>query len=106
MEILLVGADLMFAGKASAMAAAAGGALRMQPARGPFSPAPGQTAFVALYAAGALDAVRALAQGGAEVIAFGSHVDEAAFAAARDAGARETIPNSRFEARLRQALGA
>lgn len=106
MEILLVGADLMFAGKASAIAAASGGALRLLPARGPFDAAPGQPVFVALHAHGALDAVRALAREGATVIAFGSHVDEAGFAAARDAGAGETIPNYRFEARLRQAFGA
>lgn len=39
-----------------------------------------------------------------QLIAFGSHVDEAAFAAARDAGFDQVMPNSRFNRQLAQWL--
>ncbi len=39
-----------------------------------------------------------------QLIAFGSHVDDAAFAAARDAGFDEVMPNSRFNRQLAQWL--
>jgi len=39
-----------------------------------------------------------------QLIAFGSHVDEAAFSAARDAGFDEVMPNSRFNRELAQWL--
>jgi DNA-binding response OmpR family regulator len=39
-----------------------------------------------------------------QLVAFGSHVDEAAFAAARDAGFDVVMPNSRFSRSLAEWL--
>ena len=48
----------------------------------------------------ALAAIEAASAAGLGVTAFGSHVDEAMLAAARDAGATDVLPRSRFFARL------
>ena len=48
----------------------------------------------------ALAAIAAASAAGVGVTAFGSHVDEAMLAAARDAGATDVLPRSRFFARL------
>jgi hypothetical protein len=105
-DIFLAGCDLLFSSKASAMAEAAGGRAISCPVSGPFAAAAGHCVFVSLAKPEAIAAIAGLkASGAATVIAFGSHVDEARLAAARAAGADETIANSQFEARMRQALG-
>ncbi len=105
-DIFLVGCDLLFFSKASAMAEATGGRAISCPVAGPFTAADGHPVFVSLAKPEALAAIAVLkAAGAAPVIAFGSHVDDARGAAARAAGADETIANSQFEARMRQALG-
>jgi uncharacterized membrane protein len=48
----------------------------------------------------ALAAIEVASAAGVGVTAFGSHVDEAMLAAARDAGATDVVPRSRFFARL------
>ena len=105
-DIFLVGCDLLFFSKAAAMALATGGNALTCPLTGPFEKTEGQCVFICLAKPEALAAIGGLkAAGASPVIAFGSHVDEAKLAAARAAGADETIANSQFEARMRQALG-
>jgi hypothetical protein len=108
-DIHMVGCDLMFFSKVAAMAEATGGRALVCPVGGPFAPAAGCPVFVSLSKPGpeVLQAISGLKSAGAgPVIAFGSHMDADRLLAARAAGADESIANSQFEARVRQALGA
>ena len=51
-----------------------------------------------------IGAIRAAASKGIPVLAFGSHVDEAALEAAREAGASRVVPRSVFASRLPELI--
>ena len=53
---------------------------------------------------GPVEAIREAVSRGIPVLAYGSHVDEAAFAAARQAGATRVVPRSMFSARLPELI--
>ncbi len=63
-------------------------------------PAGAVRAFVDMAAAGADDAIRALAGAGVATIAFGPHVDDVALVRARSLGAGDALPRSVFFRRL------
>ncbi|HEY5727136.1 MAG TPA: hypothetical protein VIV08_00850, partial [Acidimicrobiia bacterium] len=52
----------------------------------------------------ALEVIARIAAAGVKVVAFGPHVDAAALDAATEAGAAESLPRSRFFARLPRLL--
>jgi hypothetical protein len=94
--VVLVSADLMDASRVESEAGAAGyrcevwRSLPDEPGRPP------GVALVDLTHRQADDAIRALSEAGARVIAFGPHVDDLAMVRARTLGASDALPRSRF----------
>jgi len=94
-RVLIECRDLFFRGKLQEVARGAGA----EPVREP----PFDLAVVELGKPDTASRIRELVQGGARVLAFGSHVDAAALRAAREQGAR-AVPNSQIETELRALL--
>lgn len=65
---------------------------------------PGVVVVADLGRPGAVDGLAAAAAAGARTIGFGSHVDRATLAAAREAGVGEVMPRSEFFRRLADLL--
>ena len=94
-RVLVECRDLFFRGKLQEIVRGAGAE--------PVRDAPFDLAIVELGKPNAEQRIRELVQGGARVLAFGSHVDAAALRAAREQGAR-AVPNSQIESALRALL--
>ena len=106
--VALVGSDLMDRSKVAAVAAAAGEELAVW--RNPGAVEAGlagaspRIALVDLAHPAAPAVIARLAGAGVKVVAYGPHVDTAALEAATAAGASESLPRSRFFARLPELL--
>lgn len=94
-RVLIECRDLFFRGKLQEIVRGAGAE--------PVREAPFAVAVVELGKPNAEARIRELVHGGAQVLAFGSHVDAAALRAARAQGAR-AVPNSQIESELRALL--
>lgn len=94
-SVLILARDLFFRAKLEAVARAAGVE--------PVSRGAASLAVVELTGEPSVQRIRELVQAGADVLAFGSHVQVEWLRAARDAGA-EAVPNSQVEAALRRRL--
>jgi hypothetical protein len=97
-RVAIAARDLFFRAKLQAIVRSAGGVVT----------APDEECDLAVVELGKPEAdtrIRALAEHGIPVLAFGSHVDPDALRAARDQGAR-AVPNSQVEQTLRELLAA
>ena len=104
MRVVAYVPDLMDRSKVSG--AAPGAAFVASPGALAGTAAGADVVVVDLGRAGVLDAMPALAAGGARVVGFGSHVDRDTLDAARAAGCTEVLPRSAFFRDLPGLLGS
>lgn len=105
--VLVLVRDLMFAGRISAAARAAGVPVTMLRDPGSVLGAAGRRLIVDLNQAGALEAAIGWKRASsAEVIGFVSHVDAETIARAKAAGIDRVLPRSRFVEILPELLTA
>jgi DNA-binding NarL/FixJ family response regulator len=108
MAIVAFVSDLMFRSKIDVAARAAGRPLTYAGAGDPAAAVAGAAMVLVDLGHRTLDPIQVIAAiraaSDVPIIAFGSHVDEARLAAARDAGAGEALPRSTFSKRLAELL--